>query len=208
MVSRICYIYKHFCDIETVLCRIVVWSKFHRSLFLRVQLAISQDLGKKPLRKTMILARCGGTLTPWPWHDDGMASWWRHQMETFSALLALCAGNSRPPVNSPHKGQWRGVLVFSLICVWINNREADDLKRHRGHYDVTVMMQTLSASLALCEGNHPYVRGIHPTGIWFFHKGTVIRGFGVFFVISLNSLLSKQSNRWWLRRHNLNMISL
>ena len=33
-------------------------------------------------------------------------TWWRHQMEIFSALLALCAGNS--PVNSPHKGQWRG----------------------------------------------------------------------------------------------------
>ena len=31
-------------------------------------------------------------------------------METFSALLALCVGNS--PVNSPHKGQWRGVLMF------------------------------------------------------------------------------------------------
>ena len=69
--------------------------------------------------------------------------WWRHQMETFSALLALCAGNSPVPVNSPHKGQWRGALMFSLICVWINgwvnNREAGDLRRYRGHHDVTVM---------------------------------------------------------------------
>ena len=67
--------------------------------------------------------------------------WWRHQMETFSALLAICAGKS--PVNSPHKGQCRGALMFSLICVWINgwvnNREAGDLRRHRAHYDVTVM---------------------------------------------------------------------
>ena len=47
-------------------------------------------------------------------------SWWRHQMETFSALLALCAGNSPVQVNSPHKGQWRGALTFSLISVWIN----------------------------------------------------------------------------------------
>ena len=39
-------------------------------------------------------------------------TWWRHQMETFSALLALCAGNSPVPVNSPHKGQWRGALMF------------------------------------------------------------------------------------------------
>ena len=71
------------------------------------------------------------------------ATWWRHQMETFSSLLALCAGNSPVPVNSSHKGQWRGVLMFSLICSWIkgwsNNREAGDLRRHRAHYDVIVM---------------------------------------------------------------------
>ena len=64
-------------------------------------------------------------------------------METFSALLALCAGNSPVPVNSPHKGQWRGALMFYFICVWINdwanNREACDLRHHRGHYDVNVM---------------------------------------------------------------------
>ena len=69
--------------------------------------------------------------------------WWRHQMETFSALLAICAGNSPVPVNSPHKGQWRGALMFSLICVWINgwvnNHEAGDLRRNCGHYDVIVM---------------------------------------------------------------------
>ena len=65
-------------------------------------------------------------------------------METFSTLLALCTGNSPVPVNSPHKGQWRGALMFSLIYAWINdwvnNREAGDLKRHRGHYDVNVMI--------------------------------------------------------------------
>ena len=72
-------------------------------------------------------------------------AWWRHQMETFSALLAICAGNSPVPVNSPHKGQRRGALMFSLICVWINdwvnNREAGDLRRYRDHYYVIVMMQ-------------------------------------------------------------------
>ena len=41
-------------------------------------------------------------------------------MEIFSALLALCAGNSPVPVNSPHKGHWRGALMFYLICAWIN----------------------------------------------------------------------------------------
>ena len=38
--------------------------------------------------------------------DCDVKSWWRHQMETFSALLALCAGNSIVTLNSPHKGQW------------------------------------------------------------------------------------------------------
>ena len=75
----------------------------------------------------------------WP-HQTTM-TWCRHQMETFSALLALCAGNS--PVNSPHNGQWRGALMFSRICAWIkgwiNNLEAGDLRRHRAHNDDTVM---------------------------------------------------------------------
>ena len=70
-------------------------------------------------------------------------SWWRHQMETFSALLALCTGNSLSPVNSPHKGQRRCALMFPLIGAWINdwvnNREAGDMIRHRAHYDVTIM---------------------------------------------------------------------
>ena len=44
------------------------------------------------------------------------ASRWRHQMETFSAFLALCAGNSPVTGEFPHKGQWRGALMFSLIC--------------------------------------------------------------------------------------------
>ena len=47
------------------------------------------------------------------------------------------------PVNSPHKGRWRGALMFSLICAWlnrwVNNREAGDLTRHRAHYDANVM---------------------------------------------------------------------
>ena len=66
----------------------------------------------------------GGLLNSyyyWPLnlHEDKATSqrvmhvpWWRHQMETFSALLALVRGIHRSPVNSPHKGQWRGALMF------------------------------------------------------------------------------------------------
>ena len=39
-------------------------------------------------------------------------SWWRYQMETFSALLAICEGIHRSPAGSPHKGQWRGAMIF------------------------------------------------------------------------------------------------
>ena len=66
-------------------------------------------------------------------------------MEIFSALLALCAEIHRSPVNYQHKGQWRGALMLSLIFAltnsWANKGDAGDLRRHRTHYDVTVMMQ-------------------------------------------------------------------
>ena len=61
-------------------------------------------------------------------HVRPLDPWLRYQMETFSALLALCAGTS---------------LMFSLIYAlnkrFIYNREAGDLRRHRAHYDVIVM---------------------------------------------------------------------
>ena len=53
-------------------------------------------------------------------------------------------GIRRWPANSPHKGQWCGALMFSLICAWINDWVnsglAGDLRRYRTHYDVTVMI--------------------------------------------------------------------
>ena len=45
--------------------------------------------------------------------------------------------------DSPHKDQWRRALLFYLISArtygWAINRDASDLRRHRAHYDVTVM---------------------------------------------------------------------
>ena len=74
------------------------------------------------------------------WWFMGSLLWWRHQMETFSALLVICVGNS------PHKGQWRGALIFPLIRAWINgwvnNCETGDLRRHHAHYDVPVMLKS------------------------------------------------------------------
>ena len=71
-------------------------------------------------------------------HDD-VIKWKR-----FPRYWPFVRGIHRSPVNSTHKGQWRGALMFSLIWVWIkgwvNNREAGDLRRYRAHYDVTVMV--------------------------------------------------------------------
>ena len=58
-------------------------------------------------------------------------------METFLALPAFVFGIH------PHKVQWRGALMFSLIYARTsgsgNNRDARDFRRHPSHYDVTVI---------------------------------------------------------------------
>ena len=92
----------------------------------------------------------------WVQLTKGLPSWWRHQMETFSALLALCAGNSPVPVNSRTKAS--DAELWSFLCWingWVNNREAGDLRRNRTHYDVNVMankraaiLQTFSSSFS------------------------------------------------------------
>ena len=79
--------------------------------------------------------------------QDGVIKW-KH----FPHYWPFVQGIPRSPVNSPHKGQWCGAFMFSLICAWINswvnNREAGDLRRHRILYHVTVMsFQWLSARL-------------------------------------------------------------
>ena len=73
--------------------------------------------------------------------SNSLNAWWRHQMETFPRNWPFVRGIHRSPVNSPHKGQWRRALVFS-INDWVNNREAGDLRRYRVHYDVIVMEES------------------------------------------------------------------
>ena len=99
---------------------------------------------------------------------DNGGAWWRHQMETFSALLTICAGNSPVPVNSQHKGQWHGAFMLSFISAWINgwvnNREAGDLRRNRTHYDVNVMglMGCIRSLMWACGLQWLEVRGVQP----------------------------------------------
>ena len=67
-------------------------------------------------------------------------------METYSALLAICEGNSPVTGEFPTQGPvaWSFDVFFDLLLYkringWENNGEAGDLRRHRVYYDVTVM---------------------------------------------------------------------
>ena len=84
----------------------------------------------------------------------------RHQMETFSALLAICAGNS--PVSGEFPAQRPVTRMFSLICAWINrwvnNGETGDLRRYGALYDVIVMVEIeklwlLNFQFSMCAQN-------------------------------------------------------
>ena len=80
------------------------------------------------------------SVPSWSCHHDDVIKW-KH----FPLYWPFVRGIHRSPVNSPHKGQWRGALMFSLICVWINswvnNGEAGDLGRNRAHHGVTVTIK-------------------------------------------------------------------
>ena len=82
-------------------------------------------------------------------------------------------GNPLWPVNSSHKGQWRGALMSSLIFAWtngwVNTRDAGDLRRHHAHYDVTLMVVL----------NHPGNRGlvVFLPGSWWNFLGTSLKLF-------------------------------
>ena len=114
-------------------------------------------------------------------------------METFSALLALCGGNSPVTGNSPLKRQWRRALMFSLICAWIkgwfNSCEAGDWKPHPAHYNATLMRFELgwrctvpcNSSLAIIWCSCAISRSVSISSAWIswaidYHYGDVIMG--------------------------------
>ena len=72
-------------------------------------------------------------------HDD-VIKW-----KPFLCFWLFVWGIHRLPVISPHKCQWRGVFIFSLICT-LNNREVGDLWCHCAHYDVIVMLLAIITS--------------------------------------------------------------
>ena len=93
-----------------------------------------------PLNLKMPLCKCEKYVLPVKYirpHDDVIK--WKH----FPRYWPFVRGIHRSPVNSPHKGQWRGALMFTFIYTringWVNNCEAGNLRCNRAHYDVIVM---------------------------------------------------------------------
>ena len=88
-------------------------------------------------------------------------------METFSTLLAICAGNSPVPGEFPaQRPVTRSFDVFfdlHPINDWVNNGEAGDLRHHGAHYDVTVMDNPLQWHHDKCDGisNHLHLNFAH-----------------------------------------------
>ena len=115
-------------------CR-YLWKLFHRSWGNRM--AVNIFISPSSLRRYGIVEGSLEVCKIVIIHEDVIQ--WKH----FPRYWSFVRGIHRSPVDSPHKGQWRGVLMFSLIGTWINgwinNREAGYLRRHRAHYDVIVM---------------------------------------------------------------------
>ena len=73
---------------------------------------------------------------------------------TFRVTGHLWGGIHQSPVDSPHRGQWSGVLMFSFIHAWTNgwanNQDPGDLRSHGAHYDVSVMMVECGYGRCIC----------------------------------------------------------
>ena len=107
----------------------------HRNIF-----ATFGNVPREKIRMWESLWTHLASLSPTHLHDDVIK--WGH----FARYWPFVRGIHWSPVNSPHKGQWRGALMFSLICAWINdwvnNGEAGNVRRHRANYEVTAMWAT------------------------------------------------------------------
>ena len=108
--------------------------------------------------------RCVFVAT-WFYHDD--VPKWKHVPRYWPFVWGI----HRSPVSSPHKGQWRGALMFSLIWSWTkgcaNNRNASDLRHHCVHYcpaSRTTLVATRFRVAAIC----PIIQVPHCIRVFFY----------------------------------------
>ena len=122
------------------------------------------------------LKKLGPNYSPISFGNDWYAVWhiscglpyddvikWKH----FPRYWPFVWGIHRSPVNSPPKGQWRGALIFSLICAWTNGwsntRDDGDLRGHRADYDVTVMNRSFVIMVSRCKTSGNDLKGLWDT---------------------------------------------
>ena len=115
----------------------IIWFHLDCILQLRKSYYIATNVSSRKSATTF------GDLPDWWKRYKTVWILWRYKIATFSVISVLCEGNPLVTGGSPRTGQWRGALLFSLICAWINgwanNPETGDLLRHRALYDVTVL---------------------------------------------------------------------
>ena len=120
--------------------------------------------------------------------------WWRHQMETCSALLTLCAGNSA--ITGQRHCVRLDPRISYAIPWWMEtlSRDTESLQwRHNGRDDVP------NHPLHDCLVNRLFKAQIKENIKAPHHwpQRPVTRSFDVFFDLRLNKRLSKQSRGWW-----------
>ena len=141
-------------------------------------------------------------------HDDVMAC--KHMMTSSNGNIFRVTGplcrevpDHRwiPRTQRPVTRSFGVSLICAWIHGWVNNPEAGDLRRHRAHYDVTVMDPHIAGPL----------RVIHWLPVGFpNHKGLCNSdvSFVVFIVVGPNKLFNKQQVGGDLRRNDVNVTSL
>ena len=133
------------------------------------------------MHQTFLHKHC--MTTSWHW------LWWRHQMETFFALLAIYEGNHWSQMDSPHKGQWRGALIFLRSAPGLTMSK--QLRRRR----IETPLRSLWRHCNDFPHNWLAMGGFVCSRPGFYSQKPVTRNVEIFFDWHLNKRSSKQSRR-------------
>ena len=144
-------------------------------------------------------------------HDDVIK--WKHFPRYWPFVQAI----NRSSANSPHKGQWRGALMFSLICALnkrlSKHREAGDLRRHRAHYDVIVMVRNVFHVVYIhrgslqygyeddCSCGHLWWQYIHTASVWM--RTWEARLYNCMFTIFNLHCIHRRNKKYWFNSHTV-----
>ena len=116
---------------------------------------------------------------------------WKH----FPRYWPFVRGIHRSPVNSPRIGQWRGALMFTLIYAqikgWVNNREAGDLRRYRGHNDVTVISLWIHGTGKVINHKYPSTHIYVYIYIYISYKFKMFNLFAIILMYILRLMLTR-----------------